>query len=119
MFHMETANLKPEDLSPQSRRAACYLHYDLATIAGQLTYLACLLDGLSCLDCGEIFLEKAVRGLAFLAPRIEGMGEALNELGENIANAHGLSTILVSPNWWQQVDEYKGSVRVEKQATDK
>lgn len=108
MFNLETANLKPEEVSPQNRRAACYLHHDLASIAAQLCYLSSLLDGLSCLDCGEKFLEKAVKGLAFLVPSIEGMAMALDELSDNIARPHDLLTTLVSPDWWQQVEERRG-----------
>jgi hypothetical protein len=111
---METATLQPKAISPQNRREACYLHHDLATIAGQLYYLSSLLDAISCLECGEIFLEKAVKGLAFLVPSISGMADALDKLSNDIALPHGLSTTLVAPDWWEQVDELAKGGRIEK-----
>jgi len=108
MFDLETAHLEPAQMSPQNRRAACYLHYDLATIAGHLSYLSCLLKALSCSDMDEYYLREVPGALSFAAVGVDEIFWALDEISGKIARPHGLSTILKAPEWWQQVEDRKG-----------
>ena len=114
MFKRETAKLKPEEISPQNRRAACYLYYDLATIASQLFCLVDLLEGLSSIECEKKSLEQIMGGLALLLPGILEITWALDEISNDVAEAHGLSMTLKAPDWWKQVEDIKNGVRVEK-----